>query len=54
MALPPDHKDVVWLYYYEGYSTDEIAELLDRHSSTIRNRLMDARKKLKTLLEGAI
>ena len=50
-ALPPDHKDVIWLYYYQGYSTDEIADMLDCPSSTIRNRLMDARKKLKTLLE---
>ena len=50
MALPPDHKDVVWLYYYEGCSTDEIARMLDRPSSTIRNRLKDARKKLKILL----
>ena len=54
MALPPDHKDVIWLYYFEGWSTDEIARLLDRPSSTIRNRLKDARKKLKTLLEGEI
>ena len=51
-SLPPNHKDVIWLYYYEGYSTDEIARLLDRPASTIRNRLKDARKKLKTLLEG--
>ena len=52
-SLPPNHKDVIWLYYYEGYSTDEIARLLDRPASTIRNRLKDARKKLKTLLERA-
>ena len=52
IALPPNHKDVIWLYYYEGYSTDEIAHMLDRPSSTIRNRLKDARKKLKKVLEG--
>ena len=54
MALPPDHKDVIWLYYYVGCSTDEIARMLGRPSSTIRNRLKDARNKLKTLLEGEI
>ena len=52
IALPPNHKDVIWLYYYEGYSTDEIAHMLDRPSSTIRNRLKDARKKLKKVLKG--
>lgn len=50
MALPPDHKDVIWLYYFEGWSTDEIARMLDRPSSTIRNRLKNARKTLKTLM----
>ena len=54
MALSPDHKDVIWLYYYVGCSTDEIARMLGRPSSTIRNRLKNARNKLKTLLEGEI
>ena len=53
-ALPPNYKDVVWLYYYEGHSTDEIARMLGHPSSTIRNRLKDARKKLKLLLEGEL
>lgn len=52
IALPPIYKDVIWLYYYEGFSTDEMARMLDCPSSTIRNRLRDARKKLKILLEG--
>ena len=28
MALPVKYKEVVWLHYYEGYQTDEIAEML--------------------------
>lgn len=51
MALPPIYKDVVWLYYYDGYSTKEIAHMLNCPSSTIRNRLKDARIKLKHYLE---
>lgn len=53
MALPEKHKEVVWLYYYEGYSTDEIAGMLGSPPSTIRNRLRDARSKLKHLLEDS-
>ena len=53
MALPEKHKEVVWLYYYEGYSTDEIAGILGSPPSTIRNRLRDARSKLKHLLEDS-
>ena len=29
MALPVKYKEVVWLHYYEGYQTDEIAFLYD-------------------------
>lgn len=54
MSLPPKHKDVIWLYYYEGCSTDEIARIFGCPSSTIRNRLKDARKKLEKLLKGKI
>ncbi|MBR5712196.1 MAG: RNA polymerase sigma factor [Lachnospiraceae bacterium] len=52
LALPPKLKDVVWLYYYDGYSTDEIAALLSRPPSTIRNQLRDARKKLRGVLDA--
>lgn len=30
MALPVKYKEVVWLHYYEGYQTDEIAAMLCR------------------------
>ena len=29
MALSVKYKEVVWLHYYEGYQTDEIAAMLD-------------------------
>ena len=52
MALPVKYKEVVWLHYYEGYQTDEIAAMLGRPPSTVRNQLRDARGKLKGLLGG--
>jgi RNA polymerase sigma-70 factor (ECF subfamily) len=52
LALPPLYKDCVYLYYYEGYKTDEIAKMTETPPSTIRNRLRDARALLKTALEG--
>ncbi len=51
MALPVKYKEVVWLHYYEGYQTDEIAEMLHRPLSTVRGQLRDARAKLKLTLE---
>ena len=50
MALPAKHKDVILLYYFHGYSTDEISKLLGRPASTVRNQLRDARKKLEVQL----
>ena len=52
MALPVKYKEVVWLHYYEGYQTDEIAAILNRPPSTVRNQLQDARTKLKLTLGG--
>lgn len=54
MALPDKYKDIVFLYYYEGYQTDEIARMLRRPHSTVRNQLRDARGKLKNILEDRI
>ncbi len=54
MDLPTNLKDVVLLFYFDGYQTDEIAELLARPASTVRNQLSDARKKLKKKLGGLL
>ena len=50
--LPEKYKDVLFLFYYEGRQTDEIARMLGSPPSTIRNRLADARALLKRELEG--
>ncbi len=52
LELPYKYKTVVYLYYYEGYKTDEIAEILHKPSSTIRNYLTEARRHLKKILGG--
>ncbi len=52
LRLPDKYKDVVYLYYYEGYKTDEIAQMLGEKPSTVRNRLADARAMLKKTLGG--
>lgn len=50
LALPPKLKDVIWLYYYEGYPTEEVARLLGRPPSTVRNQMRDARNLLRSTL----
>jgi len=50
LDLPEKYKAVVLLYYYEGYSGDEIAKMLKKPASTVRNHLHEARKLLKERL----
>lgn len=52
MKLPAKYKEIIWLYYYDGYQTDEIAKMLHSPPSTVRNRLRDARKLMKNILGG--
>ena len=51
-ALPEKHRLVLYLHYYQGYTTDEIAQMLGENPSTVRSRLVQARKKLKLRLEA--
>lgn len=50
--LPEKYRQVIYLYYIEGYATGEIASLLDLPQSTVLSQLARARKMLKTALKG--
>lgn len=50
-GLPEKYREVLYLYYYEGYSTAEVAELLSRNESTVRTQLQKGRERLRCLLE---
>ena len=52
LALPEKYKTAVYLYYYEGYKTNEIARIIDRPASTVRSYLSEARKLLRMTLSG--
>lgn len=47
LALPDKYKTAVYLYYYEGYDSAEIAKMLGKPGSTIRSYLSSARRMLK-------
>ena len=51
--LPTQYREVIHLHYYEGYSTEEMAQILSRNPSTIRSDLRRGREKLKSLLKEA-
>lgn len=49
--LPRAMAQVLVLYYYEHFSTAEIAQILHIPGATVRMRLARGRRQLKTLLE---
>ena len=51
LNLPAKYKTVVYLFYYEGYSTKEIARILEMKETTVRSQLFTARKWLKIEME---
>ena len=45
--LTPQQRTVVHLFYFEGYATDEIAQITGERPGTVRSHLHRARKALK-------
>lgn len=50
LTLPKEYGQVVVLYYYEGFSTKEIAGILHIPEGTVKSRLSRARHKLQQLI----
>lgn len=48
--LPAMFKEVILLYYYQGYGINEIAEMMELPEGTISSRLSRGRKKLEEVL----
>ncbi len=48
--LKPEYSSVLYLFYYEGYSVKEIAEICRLTSVAVRTRLSRGRDKLKEML----
>lgn len=51
MHLPHQEKEIIVLYYYNSYRSDEIASALKISVQAVRKRLERARKKLLVQLE---
>ena len=49
--LKEDERNILYLYYYEGYKIKEIAKILKQKQNTINSKLTRARKKLKEIME---
>lgn len=52
LALPPKCRDIIYLYYFEGYSTKEIAKMLCKTQNAVSLSLSRARRMLRKMLEN--
>lgn len=50
--LPDKYRTALYLYYYEGYSTAQIAQMLRKPGATVRSDLHRGRSLLKKRLGG--
>lgn len=50
MQLSPDHRQVVELTYFSGFSYQEIAEIVGCPMNTVKTRMFHARRRLRVLL----
>lgn len=51
LALPSKYKDVIYLYYYEEYSAEEIGQILRKNTNTVYTLLNRGRQLLRSSLE---
>lgn len=54
MSLSFKERTVIYLYYYEGYSSEDIAKILKITASAVRSRMQRARKHLQIKLKGEL
>ena len=52
-SLPKVYREVVYLYYYDSLSTEEIANVLDIPVNTVKTRLRRAKQRLESMLKEA-
>jgi len=51
IKLPLKYREIIHLYYYEGYTTVEISNIVDRKEATVRSLLSRGRSMLKKELK---
>lgn len=52
LRLEPRYREVLYLYYGEGYNTEEIARILGKNPATVRTLMRRGREKLKKIYGG--
>ncbi len=54
LQLPEKYKTVIYMYYYMGYTSEEIAQILKQKHTTVRSLLRRGRERLKKMIGGEL
>lgn len=46
-TLPPQKREVVYLFFYNGMDYEEISDIMDLHIRTVRNYMSEALKRIR-------
>lgn len=52
MELPDNHRNALYLYYYEGYSIREISGFMNARENTVKSWMRRGKEELRHLLGG--
>lgn len=52
MSLPSKYRNVIHLFYYEGYSVKEISQITEQKENAVKTQLSRGRSILKEILKG--
>ena len=52
-SLPKVYREVVYLYYYDSLTIEEMAKVLDIPVNTVKTRLRRAKQRLESMIKGA-
>lgn len=50
LSLPQKYREVISLYYYQGFSMEEISDMTNTKLNTVKTRLSRAKQKLKNVI----
>lgn len=51
LKLTPEYRNIIYLYFYQGYKIKEISKILNMNQNTVSSYLTRAKKELKQILE---
>ncbi len=54
IGLPERYRIPIYLYYYEGFSVNEISEMMKINASTVRSQMKRGREQLKEIMKGDV